>query len=76
MIIPYEKLSIEALEGVIVEFVSREGTDTGYTGMDMSDIIDQVKRQLRKGKAIITYDEKTMSCNIKPAEKPLQAKSD
>ena len=68
MIIPYHKLSSEALEGVIVEFIGREGTDTGYTGMDLPDIVDQVKRQLRHGQAVITYDGKTKSCNIKPVE--------
>ena len=76
MIIPFGKLSPEALEGVIVEFISREGTDTGYTGLDLPDIIDQVKRQLRHGKAVITYDEKTKSCNIKPVEGRPPAKGD
>jgi uncharacterized protein len=31
MIIPYEKLSRTALHGLIEEFVTREGTDSGYT---------------------------------------------
>ncbi len=30
IIIPYEKLSTESLEGLIEEFVTRDGTDTGY----------------------------------------------
>jgi hypothetical protein len=31
IIIPYDRLSMEALQGFIEEFVSRDGTDTGYT---------------------------------------------
>jgi uncharacterized protein len=31
MIIPYEKLSQRALQGLIEEFVNRDGTDSGYT---------------------------------------------
>jgi len=30
MIIPYDKLSPEALQALIEEFVTRDGTDTGY----------------------------------------------
>ena len=30
MIIPHEKLSPEALQAIIEEFVTRDGTDTGY----------------------------------------------
>ena len=44
MIIPYEKLSPEALKGLIEEFVTREGTDSGYTEKSLEDNVEMVKK--------------------------------
>ncbi len=66
MVIPYEKLSPEALHGVIEEFVTRDGTD-----LDDADAkIAQVADQLRRGLVVITFDERTGTCNIVPATPP------
>jgi len=43
MIIPYEKLSPEALDGLIEEFVTRPGTDTGYIKNTLEQNMDMVK---------------------------------
>lgn len=67
-IIPYDKLSPEALQGLIEEFVSRDGTDTGYIKMELVERVDQVMRQLRKGTSVIVFDEKIQSANIVPLE--------
>jgi len=64
MIIPYEKLSREALDGLIEEFVTREGTDSGYTKKSLEENIEMVKRQLKRGDAFIVYDEATQTANI------------
>ena len=64
MIIPYEKLSPEALQGLIEEFVTREGTDSGYTKKSLEENVEMVKRQLEKGDAFIVYDEATQTANI------------
>ncbi|MGA3086938.1 MAG: YheU family protein [Thermodesulfobacteriota bacterium] len=64
MIIPYEKLSREALQGLIEEFVTREGTDSGYTKKSLEENVEMVKRQLEKGDAFIVYDEATQTANI------------
>ena len=53
MIIPYERLSLKALNGLIEEFVTRPGTDTGYTKNTLQQNIDMVKRQLKRGEAVI-----------------------
>ena len=66
MIIPYEKLSQEALQGLIEEFVTREGTDSGYTKKSLEENVEMVKRQLEKGDAFIVYDEATQTANIVP----------
>ena len=64
MIIPYEKLSREALRGLIEEFVTREGTDSGYTQKTLDENVEMVMGQLEKGEAFIVYDEKTRTANI------------
>jgi len=68
MKIPYEKLSPEALRGLIEEFVTRPGTDTGYTKKTLEQNVDMVKRQLKRGEAFVVYDEATRSANIVPKE--------
>ncbi|HMK66078.1 MAG TPA: YheU family protein [Thermodesulfobacteriota bacterium] len=64
MIIPYEKLSPEALKGLIEEFVTREGTDSGYTEKSLEDNVEMVKKQLRHGEAVVVYDEASQTANI------------
>jgi uncharacterized protein YheU (UPF0270 family) len=63
-IIPYEKLSMEALEGLIEEFVTRDGTDTGYEKKSLVNDVAMVKRQLKRGDAVIVYDKSTKTSNI------------
>jgi uncharacterized protein YheU (UPF0270 family) len=50
MVIPLEKLSAEALRGVIEEFVTREGTDYGGQMYSLENKVEQVFRQLRRGR--------------------------
>lgn len=66
MIIPYNQLSEKALQGVIEEFVSREGTDYGHE-CSFSDKCDQVLQQLRSGQVVIVYDpgQDTVSISVK-----------
>lgn len=64
VIIPYEELSPEALQGLIEEYVTRPGTDTGYTKATIDQNVEMVKRQLRRGEAVITFDEESQTANI------------
>ena len=64
MIVPYEKLSREALKGLIEEFVTRDGTDSGYIQKGLDQNVDMVINQLRRGDAVVVYDTKTGSANI------------
>ena len=66
MIVPYEKLSPAALRGLIEEFVTRPGTDTGYTKGNLEDNVDLVMKQLKLKDIFIVYDEKTQTANIVP----------
>jgi uncharacterized protein YheU (UPF0270 family) len=74
MIIPYEKLSLEALNGLIEEFVTRPGTDTGYTKNTLKQNVDMVKRHLKRADILVVYDECTQTANIIPKEKLKEVK--
>ena len=64
MIIPYEKLSQGALQGLIEEFVTRDGFDSGYFKKTLIENVEMVKNQLKRGDAFIVYDEATQTTNI------------
>lgn len=64
VIIPYNQLGSDALQGLVEEFITREGTDYGETEVSLQYKMDQVLGQLKNGKAVITYDIDTQSCNI------------
>ena len=62
--IPWQTLSPAALNGVIEEFVSREGTEYGAEEVSLETKCRQVMRQLEKGDVIITFNDETQSCSI------------
>lgn len=66
IVIPHQKLSPEALRGLIEEFVTRHGTDGGYTKKTLEENVDMVMGQLNRGDAVILFDEITQSANIVP----------
>jgi len=68
VIIPHEKLSTEALEGLIEEFVTRDGTDTGYEKKSLENDVSMVKRQLKRGDVVIVFDQTTKTSNIVPKD--------
>jgi len=66
--IPHDRLSQTALQGLIEEFVTRDGTDTGYTDGSLDKNVEMVIRQLKRGDVVIVYDEATETANIVPKE--------
>jgi uncharacterized protein len=64
VIIPYQKLNPEALHGIIEEFVTRDGTDYGLVEATLEKKINDVMRQVKKGDAVIVYDEDTQTTNV------------
>lgn len=75
-IIPVNKLSDDALQGVIEEFVSRNGTDYGAVEASRATSINQVKRQLEIGRAVLIYDDETETTNIFLSDDPVLKKLD
>ncbi len=75
-IIPVNKLSDNALQGVIEEFISRTGTDYGAVEASRTISINQVKHHLEKGRAILIYDDETETTNIFLSDDPILKKLD
>jgi len=69
--IPYDQLSPEALHGVIEEFVTRDGTDYGEVETPLDTKISQVLGQLKSGKAVIVFDQKSETCTILKRNDPV-----
>ena len=68
MMIPHERLSLDALRGVIEAFITREGTDYGAQEVLLATKVRQVRHQLDAGTAVVVYDEATDSCTIQPTD--------
>ena len=75
-IIPVNKLSARALQGVIEEFISRNGTDYGAIEASLETSIRQVKAKLKSGSAVLIYDDETETTNIFLLDDPVLKKLD
>ncbi|MFZ4437627.1 MAG: YheU family protein [Syntrophales bacterium] len=69
--IPVDKLSPEALQGVIEEFISRNGTDYGEIEASSDTKFRQVKQKLENGLAVLIFDDETETTNIFLADDPV-----
>jgi len=69
--IPVNKLSPEALQGVINEFISRDGTDYGEMEVSPETNFRQVKDKLETGLAVLIFDDETETTNIFLANDPV-----
>jgi uncharacterized protein YheU (UPF0270 family) len=74
--IPVNKLSPEALQGVIEEFISRAGTDYGEVEASTETKFRQVKQKLETGSAVLIFDDETETTNIFLADDPVLRKLD
>ena len=75
-IIPVNRLSAKALQGVIEEFISRSGTDYGEIEASLETNIRQVKAKLKNGSAVLVFDDETETTNIFLADDPVLKKMD
>jgi uncharacterized protein len=64
VIVPLDKISEEALSGLIDEFILREGTDYGRTEYSLEDKHAQIKKQLVSGKTLVVFDPEEQSASL------------
>ena len=68
MIVPWQQLSTEALNGIIEEFIMREGTDYGELEVSLQTKKDQLIQQLQQNKIVLVYSELHETVNLMPAD--------
>ncbi len=64
MKIPHQQLSTDALQTLVEEFVTRDGTDYGDQEVSLEQKTTRVIRMLDKGDVVILFDADSESCNI------------
>ncbi|MGM8227688.1 YheU family protein [Cellvibrio sp. ARAG 10.3] len=64
MIIPPQSLSADALQGLIEEFITREGTDYGWDEVPLATKVEQVQRQIKKGDVVIVFDSASETVSL------------
>lgn len=64
--IPWEKLSADALQGMLEELVTRDGTDYGESELSQEQKITQLRRALQQGRALIAFDPGSESWAVLP----------
>ena len=62
--IPKGTLSEAALEGIIENFILREGTDYGAMEIGMETKRQQIRKQIERNNIIITFDPNTDSVTL------------
>ena len=74
--IPVSRISPDALQGVIEEFISRDSTDHGEIEASPETSFRQVKDKLETGSAVLIFDDETETTNIFLANDPVLKKLD
>lgn len=64
--IPFDQLSEDALNGVIEEYINREGTDYGFHECSFEEKKAQLMVQIRAGEAQIVFDHGSQTVSILP----------
>lgn len=64
IVVPTDKISDDALEGLINEFILREGTDYGSREFTLEAKHAQIRKQLALGHIVIVFDPKEESASI------------
>ncbi|MGJ8687624.1 MAG: YheU family protein [Spongiibacteraceae bacterium] len=62
--IPWQKLSTEALEGMLEELVSRDGTDYGEQEVTVEEKTDQLLTALKEGRATVMFCPETGTWSV------------
>jgi len=64
IIVPADRLSTEALSGLIQEFVTRSGTDYGKRETSLEEKVSAIRKLLTNGRAKIIYAPSSQTFNI------------
>ncbi|MBB3046142.1 hypothetical protein FHR99_000378 [Litorivivens lipolytica] len=59
--IPWQKLTPEALQGLLEELVTRDGTDYGEVELSMDEKVARLRKALEDKRAVIAFSPETES---------------
>ena len=76
IIIPPDRLESTVLENVLESYIVREGTDYGDSELDMSQKLDILRPQVKKGEVLIVYDEEGESLTLMTKAQYLEVSAD
>ena len=62
--VPHTRVEPDVLRRVIVEFVTRDGTDYGAAERSLDAKVADVMRQLGRGEAVLLYDTESDTTNV------------
>jgi len=68
LVVPLQRLSEDALDGLLEEFVTRDGTDYGQREQTLAARVATLRGQLAGGRAAIVFDTELESYDILPVE--------
>jgi uncharacterized protein len=74
--VPAASLSAEAIEGLVEEFITREGTDYGQREFSLEDKRTTVLRQLERGDVAIVFEFEGESTTLVTKQELAQLVSD
>lgn len=66
MIIPWQEIDADTLTNLLEAFVLREGTDYGDHERSLEEKVEDVRRQLKSGEALLVWSELHETINIMP----------
>ncbi|MCB0376949.1 MAG: YheU family protein [Bdellovibrionales bacterium] len=64
VVVPTNQLSEPALEGLIEEFILREGTDYGIREFSLEEKKQHIRKQLHSGWVQVVYDLKSETASL------------
>lgn len=68
VVVAMDRLSPAALDGLITEFVTRDGTDYGAVERTLEQKKAAIRRQLEREEIAIVFDPRTETCTIVDAK--------
>lgn len=64
MIVPHQQISPDALQGLIEEYITRDGTDYGAQEFSLAQKVQQVQQQMERGDVVVVFDVATESVSL------------
>jgi len=64
VIIPYEQVSADALQGLVEGFILRDGTDYGLVEASLEEKVAQVMLQLERDEVQVVFDDASESASL------------